>query len=142
MRKCAQYRAKAMAHARLAMLSRSEALCERYVRIAASFLTRANQEAMRDLRAHRRLKVGADVSVAARGHCVTESDDMSEIMTRCPVTGEAVSTGLTTHSVIFESIPDVDTPMNCPVCGRQHFWSQRSAWVKGLCDRSADRRTH
>jgi hypothetical protein len=66
---------------------------------------------------------------------------MSEIMTKCPVTGHVVSTGLTTHSVIFDSIPEVDTPMRCAVCGGEHFWTQRSAWVKGRSHRPADDRT-
>jgi hypothetical protein len=47
MRKCAEYRAMAIAHARLAIRSRSEEICERHVRIAASFLMLAAEEAMR-----------------------------------------------------------------------------------------------
>jgi hypothetical protein len=50
MRKCAEYRAQAVEHARRATLSRSDEICETHVRIADSLLTLANKEAMRDLR--------------------------------------------------------------------------------------------
>jgi hypothetical protein len=51
MRKCAEYRAQAIEHARRAMLSRSDEICERHIRIADWFLTLANKEAMGDLSA-------------------------------------------------------------------------------------------
>jgi hypothetical protein len=50
MRKCAEYRAIAIAHARLAIRSRSSEICEKHVRVAASFLILAAEEAMRELR--------------------------------------------------------------------------------------------
>jgi hypothetical protein len=52
MRKCAEYRAMAIAHARLAIRSRSDEVCEKHVRIAASFLMLAAEEAMRRGRDH------------------------------------------------------------------------------------------
>jgi hypothetical protein len=52
MRKCAEYRAMAIAHARLAIRSRSDEVCEKHVRIAASFLMLAAEEAMRRGREH------------------------------------------------------------------------------------------
>jgi hypothetical protein len=52
MRKCAEYRAMAIAHARLAIRSRSDDVCEKHVRIAASFLMLAAEEAMRGGREH------------------------------------------------------------------------------------------
>jgi hypothetical protein len=52
MRKCAQYRALAIAHARRAIRSRSDEICEKHVRIAASFLLLAAEEAMRHGREH------------------------------------------------------------------------------------------
>jgi hypothetical protein len=51
MSKAAEYRAKAVEHARLAVTSQSEEVCEIHVRIAASFVALANKEAMRDLEA-------------------------------------------------------------------------------------------
>jgi hypothetical protein len=50
MRKCAEYRAMAIAHARRAVVSRSDETCEKHVRIAASFLVLAAEEAMRSAR--------------------------------------------------------------------------------------------
>jgi hypothetical protein len=47
MRKCAVYRAIAIVHARQAADSRSDEICEMHVRMAASFLALANNEAMR-----------------------------------------------------------------------------------------------
>ena len=55
--------------------------------------------------------------------------NMSEIMTMCSVTNRSIPTGLTTNSVIFESLPDINLPIRCPRCGRQHVWSRRKAWV-------------
>jgi hypothetical protein len=52
MRKCAEYRAMAIAHARLATASRSDEVCEKHVRIAASFLILAAEEAMRSASKH------------------------------------------------------------------------------------------
>jgi hypothetical protein len=53
MRKCAVYRAIAIVHARQAADSRSDEICEMHVRMAASFLTLANREAMRERRVGR-----------------------------------------------------------------------------------------
>jgi hypothetical protein len=67
MRKCAEYRAMAIAHARLAIRSRSEEICERHVRIAASFLMLAAEEAMRRGREHFSTRTWALVEGQNRG---------------------------------------------------------------------------
>jgi len=54
---------------------------------------------------------------------------MSAVMTRCPNTGRAVSTGITTASVHFDSLPDVGVRMRCSACGRDHLWRRRDAWL-------------
>jgi predicted RNA-binding Zn-ribbon protein involved in translation (DUF1610 family) len=54
---------------------------------------------------------------------------MSTVMTRCPNTGRAVSTGINTASVKFDSLPDVGVRMLCPACGREHVWRKREAWL-------------
>jgi hypothetical protein len=54
---------------------------------------------------------------------------MSLVMTRCPVTGRAVSTGIDTASVIVDSLPDVAVRMRCPECGREHLWRRRDTWL-------------
>jgi hypothetical protein len=53
MSECAEYRAIAIAHARLALMTQSDELCETHVRTAASFLALAGKHAMRDLTARR-----------------------------------------------------------------------------------------
>ena len=54
---------------------------------------------------------------------------MSLVMTRCPATGRAVSTGIDTGSVIVDSLPDVGIRMRCPACGGEHFWRKRDTWL-------------
>ena len=54
---------------------------------------------------------------------------MSLVMTRCPSTGRAVSTGIDTASVIVDSLPDVGIRMHCPACGGEHMWRKRDIWL-------------
>ena len=49
MSRAMKYRVKAIEHAQLAISSQSDEVCEMHVRMAASFLSLANKEAMRDL---------------------------------------------------------------------------------------------
>jgi hypothetical protein len=55
---------------------------------------------------------------------------MPDILIRCPVMGEPVPTGLDTETVIFESLPSIALPVECPSCGRAHHWRPTDAWVK------------
>ena len=66
MRKCAVYRAIAIVHAQQATSSRSNEICETHVRLAASFLTLANREAMRHLTAGAHLSMNALTAEPAR----------------------------------------------------------------------------
>ena len=66
---------------------------------------------------------------------------MSEIMIMCPVKKRPIPTGLTTNSVIFDSLPDLNMPIRCPSCGRQHVWSRRKAWVAKSDSSPAGRRS-
>lgn len=54
---------------------------------------------------------------------------MPDILIRCPVTGQAVFTGLNTESVVFESLPAVEIPLRCSRCGETHRWKPKDAWV-------------
>ena len=57
---------------------------------------------------------------------------MPEIMIRCPDTGDAISTDLYTETVILETMPPkIALPIQCPACGRTHFWKRSDAWAKG-----------
>jgi hypothetical protein len=52
---------------------------------------------------------------------------MAEIFVRCPLTGEEISTGLTTESVMFASLPNVAMPVRCSSCGQEHKWRPKDA---------------
>jgi hypothetical protein len=55
---------------------------------------------------------------------------MPKIMIRCPITGRAVSTGLTTKTILFDSIDaDLEIPLRCPACLKMHNWRPRDAWI-------------
>jgi hypothetical protein len=54
---------------------------------------------------------------------------MPNIMIRCPIFGKAVSTGLTTETVVFKSLDDIPIPLSCPACRKVHWWKRKDAWV-------------
>jgi hypothetical protein len=56
---------------------------------------------------------------------------MPDIMIRCPVSAVTVSTGLSTGTVQFDSLPDRAIPLDCPACHTVHRWRPRDAWVEG-----------
>ena len=56
---------------------------------------------------------------------------MSDILTRCFRTGQVISTGITTETIVFESLPNIWVPVRCPVCGAEHRWRPDMAWVDG-----------
>ena len=51
------------------------------------------------------------------------------IMTRCPVTGRGIDTGITTDEASFESLPEVIAFLRCPACGGSHSWTRSQAWL-------------
>jgi hypothetical protein len=57
-------------------------------------------------------------------------DDMPDILTSCPVTGNAIKTGLATETVRFDTLPpNVPLPIACPHCKKVHFWKPTDSWV-------------
>jgi hypothetical protein len=56
---------------------------------------------------------------------------VSDIFIRCPQTGRAMPTGLTTDMVVFETLPPVALSLRCPACGQVHKWRPADAWVAG-----------
>jgi hypothetical protein len=40
-----------------------------------------------------------------------------------------VRIGLTTDTVIFESLPPIALPLRCPACGQMHRWKPEDAWA-------------
>jgi len=55
---------------------------------------------------------------------------MANIMTRCPTLKVPVKTGLTTETIVFESLsPHIEVPFRFPACRKIHRWTQQDAWV-------------
>jgi len=55
---------------------------------------------------------------------------MADIMTNCPFLKLAVKTGLTTETIVFESLlPSIKVPFRCPACRAIHRWTCMDAWV-------------
>jgi len=64
---------------------------------------------------------------------------MPDIMVRCPVHSVTVSTGLSTGTVQFDSLPDCAIPLACPACSTTHRWRPRDAWVQGSPSKLVER---
>jgi hypothetical protein len=56
-------------------------------------------------------------------------DVMPDILIRCPVFGKAVSTGLSTETIVLESLDDLLIPLRCPACMKVHKWQRKDAWI-------------
>ena len=54
---------------------------------------------------------------------------VSVVMVRCPNTGRELSTGVEMDEATFEHLSDIRTQMMCPICGLDHAWSTREAWL-------------
>ena len=54
---------------------------------------------------------------------------MSLVMIPYPITGQAVSTEIETEASIFHTLPQVESWIVCPVCGQEHVWTRRDAWL-------------
>jgi hypothetical protein len=51
-------------------------------------------------------------------------------MIRCPIIGMAVPTGLSTETVVFDTIdPKLEMPLRCPACLKIHKWKPKDAWI-------------
>jgi hypothetical protein len=56
---------------------------------------------------------------------------MSNIMVRCPTTGDQISTGIETDQATFDRLPVVTSRLLCPACGKEHAWAKQEAWLDG-----------
>ena len=55
---------------------------------------------------------------------------MADIMTSCPFLKLPVKTGLTTETIVFESLSSwIEVPFRCPACREVHRWTRIDAWV-------------
>jgi len=57
---------------------------------------------------------------------------MGTVMIRCPRSNQAVSTGIETEQSVFNRLPEVAARLHCPLCGGEHFWTARNAWLQDL----------
>jgi hypothetical protein len=56
---------------------------------------------------------------------------MANIMTSCPILKVPVKTGLTTETIVFESLSSwIEVPFRCPACREVHRWTQKDVWVE------------
>ena len=55
---------------------------------------------------------------------------MGTVMIRCPRTGVAVSTEIDTEASDFDRLPAVAARIRCPLCGEDHVWTARDAWLE------------
>jgi hypothetical protein len=51
------------------------------------------------------------------------------LMIMCPNTGQPISTGIETDEYSLKQIVDVPTRTRCPLCGLDHTWWKREAWL-------------
>jgi hypothetical protein len=51
-------------------------------------------------------------------------------MGACPNTGQPISTGIETDEYSLLQIADVPARTRCPVCGLDHIWWKREAWLR------------
>jgi hypothetical protein len=56
---------------------------------------------------------------------------MGAIMIRCPQTGREIPTGIEMDIAEFQRAPVFFSRVQCPLCGREHEWFAKDAWV---CD--------
>ena len=54
---------------------------------------------------------------------------MSIILIRCPKTGRYISTGLAISSDCMDFLGDVQPPVHCPACEKDHSWTKQDALV-------------
>ena len=54
---------------------------------------------------------------------------MASLMIKCPHTGQPISTGIETDEYSLNQIADVPGRTRCPICGLDHTWWKREAWL-------------
>jgi hypothetical protein len=54
---------------------------------------------------------------------------MASVMILCPETRREIYTGIDTDETSFAKLPDVVSRAQCPICGREHAWTKKKAWL-------------
>ena len=55
---------------------------------------------------------------------------MPTVLTECPVTGQAIDTGIDIDEESFARLPDFVGRVFCPHCQWVHEWTKDKAWLK------------
>jgi len=83
------------------------------------------------------LRLWASFLYQAYSHCYNpcslqeRSMARAMVMINCPETGTPVATGISMERVSFApSILENQVLHNCPICGRDHFWSKEDAFLE------------
>jgi hypothetical protein len=63
---------------------------------------------------------------------------MGVIMIRCPRTGHNIPTGIEMGSSDFQRAPVFFARVQCPICGGEHEWFAKDAWVSEEEDWAGD----
>jgi hypothetical protein len=120
MRKCAVYRAIAIVHAQQAASTRSDKNCETHVRLAASFLTLANSEAMRHLKAASHLSLNA----------LTDRPAREVISVRC--LGRAPTDGLLLDAALTAA---ASSDQRCQSASKQEESANHEKWKNNVTEK-------
>ena len=54
----------------------------------------------------------------------------SPVMTRCPVSGSEIATGLHCDWDTFSNLADMPGRVLCPSCNQTHAWQLSEAWLR------------
>jgi hypothetical protein len=54
---------------------------------------------------------------------------MAKIFTTCPVSGQAIDTGIDIDEASFAKLPNVLGQAFCIHCGTEHGWTKEQAWM-------------
>lgn len=64
---------------------------------------------------------------------------MGCVMYSCPVTGNAIATGIETDLFSLRQARAFTACSRCPDCGREHTWSESDVWICDAVPRSSPR---
>lgn len=56
----------------------------------------------------------------------------SMVVIRCPVTNNAVDSGILTTRAAFRVLRTKDVDVRCPACGALHCWQEIDAWLSRI----------
>ena len=54
---------------------------------------------------------------------------MAMVLTKCPVTGHPIETGVEVDEASFARLPNFIGRVFCPHCKEEHGWTKEKSWV-------------